>query len=301
MILRVKKTRLFSVVANEPFNDSRLSYKARGILGYLLTKPDDWEILVEDLINQSEKDGRDSVRAGLAELREYGYLVLADRRDARGRMLGKGYVLYETPEEADLSAPVIVPDGPGMEEAPEMEQGELFDPAQPTDGFSGDRSTDGRVFRRSGFPSDGKTPPTKYLYKLNTELYQAHTQIAREKEIFGEKYAGLSGVALQNAVKRDAVAWLKSDPLGVETWAMMCDPFGYKSGPEAVVAEWVPKQPDQKLREWVWHINTAASYLANIVKRSTARPGGQAQAPAAPAAPSGKFKPQEITRAMPKI
>lgn len=301
MILRVKKDRAYSVVANAPFNNTSLSWKARGILAYLLTKPDDWEIVVADLLNQSEKDGRESLRGGLNELREAGYLVLVDRRDENGRFLGRGYDLHESPGAVETPQEPAVPEQPQPAEAQpglfgEMEAGE----AEPKDGFPVDPSTERRVSRPSVSPTVGKSPPTKYLSILNTELSNTHTQIAREKEIFGEKYRGVSGVALQNAVKKDAAAWLKSDPLGVETWVMMCDPHGYKEGPEAVVAEWVPKQTDQTLREWLWHINGAASYLANIARRSKGRQY-QAQAPAAPIAPSAKFNQPERTRSVPKV
>jgi len=55
-------------------NDTRLSYKARGILAYAAHKPNAWRLQVYDLINVSEKDGRKSVQSGIRELIKYGYL-----------------------------------------------------------------------------------------------------------------------------------------------------------------------------------------------------------------------------------
>lgn len=64
----------FVQIKNEMFGDKRLSFKAKGILGYLLSKPDGWRIINKDLQNHA-KDGRESIDSGLKELKETGYLV----------------------------------------------------------------------------------------------------------------------------------------------------------------------------------------------------------------------------------
>jgi len=91
------KNRSFTVISNEVFQDKRLSWKARAILAYLLTKPDDWELSIADLVKQSGKDGRDSVRAGLRELQELGYMVFEQSRDKRGRKGLGAWTIYESP------------------------------------------------------------------------------------------------------------------------------------------------------------------------------------------------------------
>ena len=52
--------------------DDRLTWEARGVLWYVLSKPDDWEIQETDL---SQHCGRDKVRKILKELEKYGYLT----------------------------------------------------------------------------------------------------------------------------------------------------------------------------------------------------------------------------------
>jgi len=42
MIIRRKVNRNFTVVPNEPVNDTRLSFEALGLLTYLLSRPDNW-------------------------------------------------------------------------------------------------------------------------------------------------------------------------------------------------------------------------------------------------------------------
>lgn len=53
--------------------DPRLSWKAKGLAAYLLSKPKGWRIWTADLIKRST-DGRDAVLSGLAELEAQGYL-----------------------------------------------------------------------------------------------------------------------------------------------------------------------------------------------------------------------------------
>jgi hypothetical protein len=54
--------------------DTRLSWKARGILAYLLSKPDNWQIKLEHLEKQAP-DGKTSLRSGIDELKKHGYLI----------------------------------------------------------------------------------------------------------------------------------------------------------------------------------------------------------------------------------
>ena len=62
-------------IENAMFQDKRISYKAKGILGYLLTKPDGWVVRMADIINHST-DGDKSTRTGIKELRQNGYLKI---------------------------------------------------------------------------------------------------------------------------------------------------------------------------------------------------------------------------------
>lgn len=71
--MSIIKTKNYSVICNDFFSDTRLSWKAKGLLGYLLTKPDSWVTSVSHLSAASE-DGRDSTAAGIKELLSLGYI-----------------------------------------------------------------------------------------------------------------------------------------------------------------------------------------------------------------------------------
>lgn len=77
-------------------NDTQLSWKAKGLLCYLLSLPDDWQIYLNELKNHSS-DGRDSTASAINELIKYGYCSREVNRDSRGRLKGYIYQIYEIP------------------------------------------------------------------------------------------------------------------------------------------------------------------------------------------------------------
>lgn len=79
--------------------DSTLSAKARGILIYLLSLPDDWDLHIAELVTHFT-DGEKSIRAGMKELTDKGYVFVIPRRDSDNRkFVGNDYVIMEDPRE----------------------------------------------------------------------------------------------------------------------------------------------------------------------------------------------------------
>lgn len=74
-IIRRRKTAQYSSLHNGLLQDKRLSYSARGLASYLLSLPEDWTIVKEQLYNHSEKDGRKVVDRCFIELLQYGYMI----------------------------------------------------------------------------------------------------------------------------------------------------------------------------------------------------------------------------------
>nr|WP_236165721.1 hypothetical protein [Pseudomonas fulva] len=82
--------------------DARLSWAARGLLVFLLGKPDHWEVSTQHLINQTadclgKSSGRDSVRGLIRELEQAGYLEIALERTESGEFGGRSYTVSEVP------------------------------------------------------------------------------------------------------------------------------------------------------------------------------------------------------------
>ena len=77
-------------------NDQRLSWKAKGLMAFLLSKPDNWEINIQNLIRQST-DGKEAVYSGIKELSNFGYIVRVESRN-QGRFARIEYLIYENPQ-----------------------------------------------------------------------------------------------------------------------------------------------------------------------------------------------------------
>jgi len=126
-IVRVKKNRdnPYVQIRKTVFEDSHLSWKAKGLMGYFLSRPDDWTIRIGDLIKKST-DGEASIRAGMKELEKFGYLE--NRRivdpDTK-RVVRWEKIVYESPMGKPDSENhyVAFPDGdfPHVEE-PDLER-----------------------------------------------------------------------------------------------------------------------------------------------------------------------------------
>lgn len=97
-VIRVQKRPSSFVMMDKSFlEDTRLSYKAKGILAYLLSKPDNWKVIVGNLVNYST-DGKASVYAGLKELKECGYYEKIPIRNEQGTRITRWEsTVYELP------------------------------------------------------------------------------------------------------------------------------------------------------------------------------------------------------------
>lgn len=97
-IIRVSKSKdnPYVQVDKRAIQDDRLSWKAKGILSYLLSLPDDWEIYVSELITHAP-DGVASLRSGMKELEDAGYLIKSLERGKSGKFAGYDYTVIENP------------------------------------------------------------------------------------------------------------------------------------------------------------------------------------------------------------
>jgi DnaD/phage-associated family protein len=97
-IYRVVKSKdnPYVMIDRRPIENPTLSFKAKGILTYLLSRPDGWEVSVADLIKRGT-DGEAGVRAGLKELKNAGHMKYTTSRKA-GRITGWLIEVYEVPD-----------------------------------------------------------------------------------------------------------------------------------------------------------------------------------------------------------
>lgn len=114
-VITRSRTENYAVVPNTVTEDSRLSFEARGVLCYLLAKPNNWQVQISDLQKQGNF-GRDKAYRILKELREVGYLVLEVKRNDKAQIISQDYIVYDVadvskklfPEKPDTAEPDLV-------------------------------------------------------------------------------------------------------------------------------------------------------------------------------------------------
>lgn len=71
----------YTIISNAALRDKRLTWKARGLLAYLLSMDTGWETSIRRLATEAP-DGKSAVETGLGELEALGYLERRQTRDA---------------------------------------------------------------------------------------------------------------------------------------------------------------------------------------------------------------------------
>jgi hypothetical protein len=109
----------FTQISNALFRDPRLSAKAKGIFGFISTHRNGWGLTPES-IAAAMKDGVASIKAGLRELEEFGYLVRSQDRRPNGTLEPIVYRITDMPRSqpvgrilsADLTCEDAASEGP---------------------------------------------------------------------------------------------------------------------------------------------------------------------------------------------
>jgi hypothetical protein len=119
MIVRVEKNKdnPYVMMNKAGLNDPYLSFKAKGILAYLLSKPDKWQVYVSDLAKHAA-DGASAIRTGLRELKKQGYADYERPRKENGKFTSGGWTIFEVPRtrKPHIENPHV--DNPGVENHP---------------------------------------------------------------------------------------------------------------------------------------------------------------------------------------
>ena len=95
-IIRAKRPEnKFAIIRNEVLQDERLSFRARGILANILSRPDNWRCSAWDLAKEGV-EGRRAILTALTELETHGYLVRSKSQNKAGQWSTSSYV-YDYP------------------------------------------------------------------------------------------------------------------------------------------------------------------------------------------------------------
>ncbi len=102
-VFRVEKNNNYTVMANYHLRDKELSLKAKGLLSYMLSLPEDWDYSLNGLASVS-KEGIKAIKNIIGELKEQGYLKINKIRKENGQYQYE-YLIREIPEEIEPEYP----------------------------------------------------------------------------------------------------------------------------------------------------------------------------------------------------
>lgn len=102
--IKHSRKRSYTVTANKVVRDGELSWKARGIFNYLWSMPEDWEFYMNEVVKHS-KDGMTTLKSGIKELEDAGYLKRIPAHSDGGKFTGMDWLLSETQEFRQSSEP----------------------------------------------------------------------------------------------------------------------------------------------------------------------------------------------------
>lgn len=168
----VKKEQNYTIISNDIFKDTRLSFKAKGLLTTMLSCPPNWNYTIEGL-SKISKDGKASIRSALAELEEFGYLERKQLRDEKGSFTDLEYVVYEKPKTKNPISENPTTDNPISENRTQLNTNKLN-----TNGLSTDKLNTENISPTELNTNEFATSPTG----LHTSLSDERKADGRTKE-----------------------------------------------------------------------------------------------------------------------
>jgi len=182
-IVRTYKRERFVVIEKTCLEDKELSLKAKGLHSYLMTLPDDWDVQMGHIENQST-EGRTAVRSAMAELIKAGYVKRSPCRTELGHLNGTLLTVFE------------------------RKQGNL---------------TERPVSRLSVNPSSGQRPPTEEPRRLNNhkELnnHDITSSALKDEEALEGKKANPGKASFPKASVKEILAIYEKVCGGTISWA----------------------------------------------------------------------------------
>ena len=94
---RIEKNREYVVMSKHHLKNKELSLKAKGLMSFVLSLPDDWEFSIKGL-SLVLKESKDAIASALKELEEQEYLERIKQRNEEGQFGQVEYIFYEIPK-----------------------------------------------------------------------------------------------------------------------------------------------------------------------------------------------------------
>ena len=86
----------YTIINNKLLQDRRISRETKGLLVEILSRPDDWEVCVKEMI-ASGQDGKHRIYRMINEAKEFGYIIVGQNAMG-GRQATQEYIVSDDPE-----------------------------------------------------------------------------------------------------------------------------------------------------------------------------------------------------------
>lgn len=217
-VIRVNKTKNYTVMSNEHLKDRRLSLKAKGLLSVMLSLPDTWDYSISGLVAIC-KESETAVKSTLDELKSCGYLVVTKKMPNETES-GRIEYVYDIFEKAQTEKQGV--EKQGVENVRQLSTKESSTDKSNTD----ESSTDEKKERKragydeiiAGYTENGELRSALVEFvKMRKMMRKPLTDKGLSLLLTGKK--GLDGLASNDAGKIDVVqqsimrGWLGFFPL----------------------------------------------------------------------------------------
>lgn len=98
-VIRVNKTKDYTIMSNRHFKEKKMSLKAKGLLSMMLSLPADWDYSISGLVAIC-KENESAIKSTLNELKQFGYLKVTKKmpnETTTGR-IEYTYDIFEQPQ-----------------------------------------------------------------------------------------------------------------------------------------------------------------------------------------------------------
>ncbi len=173
IVRSARRPQSYTIVDNDVIGDDRLSLRTRGLLVWILSKPDGWAVTA-DALAEHHREGQSAIKTALRELESAGYLVRVKSRQraVSGRLVWVWETtVYDRPHNVSVSSDPTanVQVAPSVENRPtETTPARANVQVAPSVGFEPTEN------RPTEFPSVGFEP---------TENEPISTQVLKTKEL----------------------------------------------------------------------------------------------------------------------
>lgn len=97
-VIRVNKTKDYTVMSNIHLKEKDMSLKAKGLLSLMLSLPEDWDYSITGLVALC-KENESAIKSTLGELKYFGYLIVTKKmpNETESGRIEYEYDIYEQP------------------------------------------------------------------------------------------------------------------------------------------------------------------------------------------------------------